>query len=215
MPGVSAPHHSVGWLAAALTVALWTYLALLPLAHLGLSANLYLRRSLRPGLQRLLELYTNTFGIVVWRVFSVDVVGFFVRVHRAPRGDTAARTLVSRWGWRHGLRYSSVGEAITVTSLFTTLKYYPSNNALFVERLLRYARTVPHADDEVLVFEYDSVLKSVGRWELTPSAEYVVDTSDASVDERVLDERVSVRAAREHSRVHEGTRPGSYAPAPR
>jgi hypothetical protein len=113
------------------------------------------------------------------------------------------------------LRYSSVAEAITVTSLFTTLKYYPSNNALFVERLIRYAKTVPHQAGQVLVFEYVSVLKSGREWELAPTAEYVVDTAAGTVDEHVLDDRVSVRAAHEHSPVHEATRPGSYAPAPR
>jgi hypothetical protein len=163
----------------------------------------------------LLEIYTNTFGILVWRVFSVDVVGFFVKIHRAQRADIAKRELTARWGWRHGLRYSSVAEAITVTSLFTTLKYYPSNNELFVERVLRYARTVRHARDEVLVFEYIGLLKESGGWEVVPTAEYVVDTTEGTVEEHVLDDRIAVRAAHEHSPVHEAARPGTYAPAPR
>jgi hypothetical protein len=215
VPLSSPARVSTGWLETLLTVALWCYLALLPLAHLGLSTNLYLRRALRSPVQRALEVYTNTFGMIVWRVFSVDVVGFFIRIQRAPRAHLHERTLVSQWGWRHGMRYSSVAEAITVTSLFTTLKYYPSNNALFVERLLRYARTVPCVEGDVLVFEYVSVQKDMGRWELVPVAEYVVDVASGTVEERVLDERVSVRVAHEHSRVHEGIRPGSYAPAPR
>jgi hypothetical protein len=215
VPASPSGTHTVGWFATALMVALWTYIALLPFAHLGLAANLYRRRSLRPPLQRLLETYTNAFGIIVWRVFSVDVVGFFIKIHRAQRAAPASRELVGKWGWRHGLRYSSVAEAITVTSLFTTLKYYPSNNALFVERLLRYSKTVPHAADEVLVFEYVSVLKEDARWGLVPMVEYVVDSVAGTVGEHVLDDRVSVRAAHEFSPVHEGVRPGSYAPAPR
>jgi hypothetical protein len=211
-PGANGEVHL---LATGLTVGLWAYIALLPFAHLGLSANLYLRHALSPALQRALELYTNTFGIIVWRVFSVDVVGFFIRIHRASASEPSQRELVSRWGWRNGLRYSSVAEAIVVTSLFTTLKYYPSNNALFVERLLRYARTVPHVRDEVLVFEYVSVLKTDGRWQHAPTVEYVVDVRTSTVEERVLDGRVSVRAAHEHSPVHEAARPGTYAPAPR
>jgi hypothetical protein len=215
VPASPTGDHTVGWLGTVLTLALWTYIAFLPFAHLGLAANLYLRHSLSPKLQRLLETYTNAFGIIVWRVFSVDVVGFFIKIHRAQRDDMSSRELVGKWGWRHGLRYSSVAEAITVTSLFTTLKYYPSNNALFVERVLRYSRTVPHASGEVLVFEYISVLKDGATWELAPVAEYVVDTDAGTVEERVLDDRVSVRAAHEHSPVHEAARPGSYAPASR
>jgi hypothetical protein len=213
VPGVVEPHRSIGVLPVALTACLWAYLALLPLAHVGLAVNLYRRRALPRALQRALELYTNLFGIIVWRVFSVDVVGFFVRIHRALRTDLARRRLVSRWGWRHGLRYAQVAEAIAVTTLFTTLKYYPSNDALFVERLLRYARTVPHDPYEVLVFEYVSVLKAPERWELAPTVEYVVDVAAGTVEERVIDERVSVRAPHEHSPVHEGARPGTYAPA--
>ena len=105
--------HKLRFLLTALAVGLWAYIALLPFAHLGLAANLYLRQSLSPKLQRLLETYTNTFGIIVWRVFSVDVVGFFIKIHRAQRHDTSSRELVGKWGWRHGLRYSSVAEAIT------------------------------------------------------------------------------------------------------
>jgi hypothetical protein len=213
VPAAAGPHHSVGWVATALTVVLWTYVALLPFAHLGLSANLYLRRALPLPLQSALEWYTNAFGIIVWRVFSVDVVGFFIRIYRAPRADPTRRALVSRWGWRNGLRYAQVAEAIVVTTLFTTLKYYPSNDALFVERLLRYARTVPHGADELLVFEYASVLKDRGGWELLPTAEYVVDVSAGTVEEHTLDERVSPRKAHDVSPLHEASRPGSYAPA--
>jgi hypothetical protein len=215
VPTSPSSTRTVGWLGTVLTVVLWGYIALLPLAHIGLSANLYLRRALRPRAQRLLEAYTNTFGIIVWRVFSVDVVGFFVKIYRSPRDDSSQRELAAHWGWRHGLRYSSVAEAITVTSLFTTLKYYPSNNDLFVERLLRYARTVRHASDELLVFEYVGVWKEAGRWEFVPTTEYLVDTGAGTVEERVLDSRIAVRAAHEHSPVHEAARPGTYAPAPR
>jgi hypothetical protein len=213
VPGIVGPYHSIGWLTTTLTVLLWAYLAVLPIAHLGLATNLYLRRAVPGRLQRALERYTNLFGIIVWRVFSVDVVGFFIRIYRSQRTDVSSRTLVSRWGWRNGLRYAQVGEAIAVTTLFTTLKYYPSNNDLFVERLLRYARTVPHDEREVLVFEYVSVLKGRDQWEHAPVAEYVVDVPAASVEERVLDHRVAVRDAHVHSPVHEGARPGTYAPA--
>ncbi len=72
---------------------------------------------------------------------------------------------------------------------------------------------MPHGDDELLVFEYVSVLKEPGRWELRPTSEYIVDVPAGTVEERVLDERVSARAAHEHSPVHEGARPGTYAPA--
>jgi hypothetical protein len=201
-------------LGLALTVGLWGYLALLPLAHAGLFYNFYARGRLPGPLQRALEAYTNFFGIIIWRVFSVDVVNFFIRIHREPaRGG--ARTLVSRYGWGGGLRYGHVCESVTVTSLFTTLKYYPSNADLFRDRLLRYARTVPCPAGDVLVFEYVSLRKAERRFESFTAAEYIVDLRAGTMEERVLDGTVSVRAAHAVSPVHEGLQPGTYVPLER
>lgn len=199
--------------AMALGVGLVGYLTLLPLAHGGLFYNFYARRSLPRPIQQWLEAYTNFFGMIIWRVFSVDVVNFFILIFHQRREETGARTLISRYGWREGgLRFSHVGEAITITSLFTTLKYYAGNPALFVERLLRYARSVPHPADSILVFEYRSIRKIEARFVDVPVAEYRVDAAAGTVDERILDSRLSVRAAHPVSPVHEGARPGSYAP---
>lgn len=196
---------------AALGVVLWGYLILLPLAHAGLFYNFYARGSLPGPLQRALDAYTNFFGIIIWRVFSVDVVNFFIRIHSEP-STGGPRTVISRYGWGGGLRYGHVCESVTVTSLFTTLKYYPSNATLFRDRLLRYARTVPCPSGSVLVFEYVSIRKAERRFDVVTVAEYVVDVRAGSVEERILDGTVSVRAAHAVSPVHEGLRPGSYAP---
>jgi hypothetical protein len=193
-----------------LEVALWVYLALLPLAHAGLYFNFYARQRLPHLLQRGLERYTNLFGIIIWRVFSVDLVNFYVRVQAEPRGG-GERRLVGQLGtWP---RFNHVGEMICLTSVFTTLKYYPSNADIFRERLLRYARTLPHRRDEVLIFEYLSVVKDHGRFDWVPTAEYRVDVQQATLEERILAPGFSPRAAHPASPVHEGATPGSYAPA--
>jgi hypothetical protein len=159
--------------------------------------------------QRLLERYTNLFGIIIWRVFSVDLVNFFVRPAREPR-DGGARTPVAALGsWP---RFNHVGEMICLTSLFTTLKYYPSNDAIFRERLLRYARTLPKQPEEVIVFEYVSVVKREARFDWVPKGEYRVDVEAGTVAERLFDRTFSTRAAHAASPVHEGAVPGSYAP---
>jgi hypothetical protein len=195
-----------------LAAALWGYLLLLPLAHGGLFYNFYARRTLPGPLQPLLERYTNLFGIIIWRVFSVDLVNFFIQVHLEPRGG-GARTAVARLGsWP---RFNHVGEMICLTSLFTTLKYYPGNDALFRERLLRYARTIPHPPDAVLIFEYCRVLKRPDRFEWAAAAEYRVDVEAATIAEHLHDREFSVRAAHAVSPVHEGGAPGSYAPVRR
>ena len=195
-----------------LEAALWIYLAALPLAHAGLYYNFYARRSLPAPLQRLLVRYTNLFGMIIWRVFSVDLVNFFIRISREPR-QGGGRTLVSRFGaWP---RFNHVGEMICITSLFTTLKYYPTNDAIFRERLLRYARTIPRDDGDVVVFEYVRVIKTDQRFDWVPVGEYRVDVDAGTVEEHFTDASFSARAAHQVSPVHEGAVPGSYAPANR
>lgn len=223
IPASASAHAATGFATASAVKALvaaflWAYLVLLPLAHAGLFYNFYAHKSLPALLQRALEAYTNFFGIIIWRVFSADHTNFFVRIYQRPRAATgdgaqASRTLVSRTGLRGGsLRYNHVAESIVVTTLFTTLKYYPSNNELFRERLLRYARTVERAADSVLDFEYVTISKRDEGFEFVPVAEYAVDVEAGTITERVLDENFSVRATHARSPVREGVRPGSYVP---
>lgn len=209
-----APASSrAGTLGFITSLGLWSYLVLLPIAHAGLAFNFYFKRRLPAVCQKLLERYTNAFGLIIWRVFSVDVVNFYALIYRQRPSMPQTRTLVSRYGWRGGFRFSHVGESIAITSLFTTLKYYPSNSVLFRDRLLRYARTVPHNPAEELVaFEYIAIVKTTDRFEFTPIAEYLVDVSRSAVDRQPLNEAGSVHAAHPGSPIHEGTRPGTYAP---
>jgi hypothetical protein len=199
-----------------LAALLWTYLILLPLAHAGLFYNFYRRKSLTNFIQRALEGYTNFFGIIIWRVFSADHTNFFVRIYQRPRvpSDTEPfRTFVSRIGLRDGsLRYNHVAESIVVTTLFTTLKYYPSNNELFRDRLLRYARTIDHRADSVLDFDYVTIRKNNDGFEFVTVAVYTVDVEARTIRERLVEEDFSVRATLSGSPVHEGMRPGSYVP---
>jgi hypothetical protein len=186
------------------------YLILLPFAYAGMCYNFFGRRRLASWLQRTLEIYTNFFGMILWRVFSVNLVSFFIRIYvQAPDGK---RTLVSRYGWGGPARFNHVGESIAITTIFTTLKYYPNNPALFEERLLRYARTFACPADALVVFEYVCIRKTSARFEFVPAAEYVVDPRSGKISERLLTEDAPVRSAHAASSVHEATRPGSYAP---
>ena len=206
------PGSLVPWAHTLLAVGLWGYLVLLPPAHAGLFYNFYGHRSLPRRLQLALERYTNFFGIIIWRVFSADHTTFCIMVHRQQRIGAGQRVLISDYG-RLGGRFRHVGESITLTTLFTTLKYYPSNSALFRERLLRYARTLDCPRDQVLVFEYLSVVKQPGCFELVPIAEYHVDVPAGDVDEVSLSAELSTRQVLSVSPVREGVRPGSYVAA--
>jgi hypothetical protein len=195
-------------LGAALIAA---YAVLLPIAYGGLVYNFYFRRRLPGPLQFLLERYTNFFGIILWRVFSADIVNFMIEIRERPKSGGPA-ALVSDYRNAVFNRFAHVCEMIAITSVFTTLKYYPSNSELFKERLLRYARTVPCASGNVLIFEYQSIRKGARAFEFAPLAEFIVEPRAGEIVEKVIDASTSLRAVSEHSPVHEGVRPGSYAP---
>ncbi len=209
-PGPVAGGTAIAAVNATLSAGLWAYLALLPLAHAGLYYNFYARRSLPAPVQQLLVHYTNLFGMIIWRVFSVDLVNFFIRIWREPR-EGGKRTPAGRLGaWP---RFNHVGEMICLTSLFTTLKYYPSNHAIFRDRLLRYSRTIPRENSDVLIFEYVSVVRRSTHFDWMTVAHYRVDVEAGTIVEQLLDESFSPRAAHAVSPLHEGALPGSYAPA--
>ncbi len=192
-----------------LELALWGYLLVLPLARLGLSYNLYWKRALPGAAQSLLDGFANTVGLILWRVFSADICNFFIQIDQQQR-DGTGRTPIARWGASR--RFRQVEEAITVTTLFTTLKYYPSNRSIFENRLIRYARTVPRDRDCLLVFEYVSVIKESEGFAFRPVAEFVVDPDTRSVTETTLDASLSLRSGVAVSPIHEAVRPGSYVP---
>jgi hypothetical protein len=208
-PEIAATNTAPAWVNALLAAGLWTYLVALPLVHAGLSFNLYAKKRFPGMLQRAFDAYANTFGIIVWRVFSADHTNFLIEIDERKADGTTQR--ISTWG--EGFRFSHVAESITVTTLFTTLKYYPSNSTLFTTRLLRYARTIPRYADSTLGFRYFGVVKREDRFDFVLAVEYIVDLARDVVEEHVIDPSISVRAPVAASPVHEAARPGSYAPA--
>jgi hypothetical protein len=205
--GGAAPITGSAAVEIGLGIGLSLYLLLLPFAHGGLFWNFYGHKPLPGRLQHALEWYTNLFGIIIWRVFSADHTDFFLRIYRQQPGGE--RLPIADYD-RFGSRFNHVGEAIAVTSVFTSLKYYPSNNGIFQERLLRYARTLPSLPGAVLLFEYVSIRKVDGRFVYVPVTEFVVDVAKGDIVERPLADPLCVRTASRVSPVHEASRPGSY-----
>jgi hypothetical protein len=217
-PGSVASAVTSAWLVqyvnSALTLFLVCYIVGLPLAHGSLWYNLFAQKSLPRFIQTVVERYTNFFGIIIWRVFTIDLINFFAKIYLL-NSATGNKELYSRLGmldWQCKFRYWHVGESICFCSLFTTLKYYPSNLGLFHERLMRYAKTIPCPPGSVVYFEYISVKKSPDRFEFVPVAAYVVDTYQLTIEENLLDGSFSARDAHRASPVREGGQPGSYAP---
>jgi hypothetical protein len=211
-PPVMAPAPL--WVNLGLAVFLYAYAVLLPFAKVGQYYNFLARRPLPGRWQALLENYTNGFGIIIWRVFSVDVTNFFADiVVRDADGRETVFAHPKQLEWSTRFRYWHVGEFICLASLFTTLKYYAGNRDLFVERVVRYVRTIPCPPGGRVLFRYVSVRKDETRFSCVPVAEFTVDPRAGTVEEKSLDPTFSVRAPSPVSPVHEGFKPGSYAPA--
>jgi hypothetical protein len=66
-----------------------------------------------------------------------------------------------------------------------------------------------------VIFEYVSVVRRQTHFDWVTVAHYVVDVDAATVTEQLIDKSFSPRAAHAVSPVHEGTLPGTYAPAGR
>jgi hypothetical protein len=198
-------------LAAAVTVFCWMYIVALPIVRTGMFYNQLRHRSLPRLLQQALDAYANTFGLILWRVFTADVVNFFIRVWQ-PSGAGAPRRLISEYPRTGPSRFSQVAECIAITSVFTTLKYYPSNRPLFVERLLRYARTIPREPSQPLIFEWVDITTENDRFAFVPITEFTVDLDARAATETARTTVSSRDRQPAFSPVHEAVRPGSYAP---
>ena len=213
VPAVEVSAGGTHWplpLQNVLTAACWIYMICLIPVRAGMFFNQLRHRSLPAPWQRLLDLYANTFGLILWRVFTADVVNFFVRIWELPANGP--RRLISHFAPTGPSRFAQVAESIVLTSVFTTLKYHPANRALFETRLRRYARTIPAAPGSRLAFEWVGVDAAAGRFAFVPAAEFIVEPRSGAIDEHPLADAARVRRVAAASPVHETAGPGSYAP---
>ncbi len=187
------------------------YLIVRPLVTAGLFYNYLGKGRLPKPLQVSVDFLSNTFGFILWRVFTADVLDFYVKI-KAVDVATGSERLISKYEDPMSLRYNQVAEAITVTSLFTTLKYFASNNELFRTRILRYSRTIALGENEILHFEYYRIFKEADRYQTKQIARVIVDRDKGLVIEESLLAGHSMRDNHKYSKISEGIRPGSYLP---
>jgi hypothetical protein len=194
--GVAAA--GLAWVLCAVPIA---YVSLLPLGYAVMCANFYFRRRLWEPVQRFFDAWNGAFGLILWRVFTNDIICFFCEIFER-RGDGSEHPV------RERLRFNHVGEFICLASLFTTLKYYPNDPGLFRARILRYVKSLHRG---VAVFRYYRIERQASFVYL-PIAEFEVDAQAGTVRQRALDTRFDVSATEAGSPIHTTGRPGSYAP---
>jgi hypothetical protein len=183
--------------------------------------NLFAKKELPRPFQQLLTRYANFVPIIMWRVFTPDVTNFFIRIFAVDRKSGAATALLhedttyayrelGRFAW--SMRFLHVTESIALTTVFTTLKYFSSQRALFEERLLAYAATLGGGDDALFKFEYVAILKGDDEFEYLPVGEFTVDLAARTVTERRAVPDFDFAAPARYSHIKETIGFGNYVP---
>jgi len=182
---------------------------------LGTYYNFYGKKRLPDRWQAFQDRWTNLWGIIIWRVFTIDNTNFYIKLFLQDR-DSGERELYSqpgRFEFSKGIRYCHVCEFVCFVSIFTTLKYFPSNSPLFTKKLLRYARTIPCSRDQVLVFQWVDIKKEDNRFLDVASKEYRVDLLSEELTVTDLADGTTATDSLRYSDLVEGAQVGSYAPS--
>lgn len=193
---------------------LLAYLVLLPFMKLGSYYNFYAQKRLPDRWQTFQDRWSNLWGIIIWRVFTIDNTNFYVHAYLEDR-ETGERELYSKpeqYSLSQGLRYSHVCEFVCFVSIFTTLKYFPDNSALFSKKLLRYARSIPCPAKKVVVFQWVDLKKEKDSFQDLASREFRVDTVTQEILVTDLLDGTSKTDSLRFFELVEGDVVGSYAP---
>ncbi len=193
------------------------YLILRPLLQIGLWVNYYGKYQFPHPIQSTLEFFSNLFGVILWRVFTAMLIDFYVIVLFESRESKEQRT-ISQWGrwaqWneRAPFRFHSVAEAITVCTIFTTLRYFSSQSDLFEKRLVRYAQSLDCPKNSVVTFQLYELAKKEQSFESQLSLIFSVEPISGSVQREVLPTSHFMNRGGSTARI-QGVQPGSYAAA--
>ena len=208
--GSLGPLHAVN---AVLSTALWTYIFILPVAKLAMYYNFYFKKTLPDLLQKSLETFTSTFGVILWRVFTIDLINFYITVSFENRTN-GKRTPYTRFGpWSPVLsnRFLWVGESIMSLIVFNTERYFPQPD-IFRKRLIQYARTMPYPAGHRVIFDYVILEPHPEGFRYRTAREFRVDPKAQTFEMRIVDAEAMRIKERFTSPVRASVRPGSYAP---
>jgi hypothetical protein len=198
------------------------YLVLLPFVKAMQYLNLFARIQFPGPIQRALTAYANAIPIIMWRVFTPDVTNFFIRIYRIDDAAGAETPLLhedttyayrelARWRW--SMRFLHVTESIAIATVFTTLKYFRSQRALFEAKLLEYASTLGEpAERARFRFQYVALIKGTRGFDAIPVVNFRVDVARQLVEEERLAPDYAYDEPARHSHIKETIGYGSYLP---
>lgn len=210
LPSLNIPAPAILVLGSLATL----YVALLPLVKLTQYLNLFYNRRWPAPLQGALDSYANFVPIIIWRVFTPDVTNFFVRIYDAENRTILDEETYSLKGWKKPwlkFRMLHVCESIALTSVFTTLRYFPSKPELFAGRLLEYSKSL--GKHQALRYELVAIRKGQDRFLFEVVEEIHVNLLLGTVERTQVSPDYRFSSPSRYSPVREATKPGSYVAA--
>ena len=214
---LSLPTGSRDWLLAG--VAGWAFLLLL--TKVVQYFNVLKKKKVWSPLQKIADGFGRIWPVILWRVFTSDITNFFVRIRRP--GDREGvwhvhEETTYRYGrktWKNPwakLRFLHVTESIALASIFTQLKYYPSDPGRFRQRILAYTASLPDStpSDGIWEFHLMQIEKRAEGFHFQPTRIYRVEVASQRVEEtwRRSDDRFA--EAHEGSSMTHSVEPGVY-----
>lgn len=213
---LNTPPYIIAVLNGALSLALLSYLILLLPTKLALYINFYCKIRLSPRLQTFFDAWANLWGIIIWRVFTIDNTNFYVNIFSEDQyGNRQLLTHPGRARHLLDLRYLHVCEFVTLTCVFTSLKYYPHTPEIFAQRLTTYAQSVPCPANQRLIFQWVDIQKKNNGFHYVASREFHVDEATRTISVTDLLDGSSATDLLRFSTLVSGYQVGSYAPASR
>jgi len=164
-----------------------------------------------PGVARagkIAHYYSKYFGTILWRVFTPDITGLHVNIYLVD--IEKKRRLISDWGRRGCFRFRYVGEAITVASIFTTLRYWPTDSNLFNARLLAYALTLKTDNVREIDFDVSRVKLERDESSLELVSRFIVNIDEKKVREITLNANFDLRKPEQFSSLNPNSKMGQY-----
>ncbi|MDA8647558.1 hypothetical protein N9L40_01275 [Rhodobacteraceae bacterium] len=138
------------------------YLSFLTVGQILVWLNFYLSIYLPQILQNTLDRINFYLPILVWRVFSADVVNIYSLVYEVDSDGN--KRLLNRWDFMtdYGenvvdrIRFFNVAESCVMSSIFNSVRYNDKNLPIAKERLLQFSNTLKpqlYSSENDILFE--------------------------------------------------------------
>lgn len=167
---------------------LFTGLAIIYLLIKGLQyGQFYFRLSLPKKLRLAVEKIGFYAPILVWRVFSADIVNFFIKVEEVDEDGKTYRLNPDTFynknakGFFAKVRFFHVAESCVLSSIFLSVRYDPENFPEASEKLKRYSNTLWDqmlCSTNKLEFTYTKLLKTGNHIEYVDVEKWILSNGN-------------------------------------